>query len=1024
MRINNLNPNKITPYKQNNQRCNLAKFASFDNVSFKSKEKTSDKTIFNKIKNLFKIPKSYNINNISFTSKQKITSRQPNKNLQVLLQNEAIQNLINKRKIANATLEFLASLKEDDFKQLKALLRNKKIQESVSNEKINYSDLYNFATLEKERFKQLQIILRYKKIQELFNSEKIDCSDLYNFASLKKEKLEQLKTLLNNSKVLESINGKTIFGHHLYSFAKLEETSFKQLFALYDNEKIQKLINKEKMDGNDLCNLANLEEARFNQLQTLLNNEKIQKLIDENGINGSILCLLFELKEIQFSQLQTLLDDKIIQKLIDEDKINGYDLYCFASLQEDKSEQLQILLNNKRIHELLNKKRIRGYDISDFAEFRKDQFDILVMLMQRKGIKTQNGNSIINLIRMYSLINSNTNFSNIGFQEKIKLKEKLNEIKNLFTIKDLLNEDEIAKINSFIKKLSESINSIITPTQVNNENIHNMMSGFFANNNPQLEKLLATSDFSQFKKQGLPLKYPRQKFLEDLSAILENLSKDKQDEIINKLAISPIKNKYGKIIGYNGIINLNKLSNDKTEEKVLSIATKFIKENSIITGNKDLDNALNSLIEGMPEFINIIGKQQHLTQQFSVDIHILTVLQHAMSNKNYQNLSNLDKTCLKFATILHDIAKSEKTIDKSHPEFSAFYAKDILKKYNFPKEIKDRIFELVKNHHWLEKYNKNEVSADYTASLFRHKDDYAIAKIMADADLKGVSDEFYEYFSSALKEARQMPIQNSLNNINSLGQLIFTSKIIRKDLIPKIRYGDVDYKVRDFTKINQDTDLSKFGFAPEVTYDALRLLIHANNKAINLEAINALSDNSNGSFLCSSYISLDNIMTFSNKKFGASLEAENVNIANASSLNQTSGAKKDFKMFSAIITGNDNYLSQFRTKIPSIIKKELELTDEEYIELYELLASKKYLSQIKDDETYSIKGKNIKGEKIKKAIQKAQDELLNNETNNEINLYNPKINAFIARVNSIDKIPQEYLNFVQEYDLPIYLLGE
>ena len=426
----------------------------------------------------------------------------------------------------------------------------------------------------------------------------------------------------------------------------------------------------------------------------------------------------------------------------------------------------------------------------------------------------------------------------------------------------------------------------------------------------------------------------------------------------------------------------------------------------------------------MPEFINIIGKQQHLTQKFSVDIHILTVLQKAMSNKNYQNLSNLDKTCLKFATILHDIAKSEGVIDKSHPEFSALYTKDILEKYKLPKEVKDRIFELIKNHHWLEKYNKNEVSADYTASLFRQKDDYAIAKIIAEADLKGVSDEFYGYFSDALEEKRQMPIQNSLNKINSLGQLIFTSKIIRKDLIPKISYQGVDYKVIDFTKINQNTDLSKFGFAPEVTYDSLRLLVHMIEKIIDLKMVNELLNTANQGFLCSSYISLDNITTYDDRKFGVSLEAENVNIANASDSNQGSGNRKDFNIFSAIISGNDEYLSQFRKKIPSIIKKELELSDEEYIELYELIASKKYLSQIKDDETYSIKGKNIRGKKIKEAIQKAQDKLFNNKENNEVNLYNPKINAFIARVNSIDKIPQECLNFVQKYDLPIYLLGE
>ena len=797
-----------------------------------------------------------------------------------------------------------------------------------------------------------------------------------------------------------------------------------QILKLLEYEYIQKLLINKGISANDLHNLARCNNTEFAQLQAILKNEKINKLIDKKKIDIYNIGGLARLNDTELARFYILLDDKKIKKAWNKKGYNYTFLSIFARFNDTQLKQLYILLDNKQIIKLIKKNKIYGLDLCDFAKLGKNQFDTLIMLLQNKRIKTQNANSIMNLVSVYTTINSDVNLNNLSFKEKMRLKKELDEIKNLFKIKDLLNEDEIAKINSFDEKLSKSLNSIITPTQVSDENIRNMMRGFFANNNPQLEKLLAKTDFSQFKKQGLPLKYPRQKFLEDLSAIFENLSQDKQDEIMNKLDISPIKNEFGEIIGYNGIIDLNKLSDDEIEGKVLSIATKFIKENSIITGNKDLDYALNSLIEGMPEFINIIGKQQHLTQQFSVDIHILTVLQKAISNKNYQNLSNLDKTCLKFATILHDIAKSEGIIDKSHPEFSALYAKDILKKYKFPREIKDRIFELIKNHHWLEKYNKNQVSADYTASLFRHKDDYTIAKIMAEADLKGVSDEFYGYFSDALEEKRQMPIQNSLNKINSFGQLIFTSKIIRKDLIPKINYQGVDYKVIDFTKINQDTDLSKFGFAPEVTYDSLRLLVHMIEKVIDLKMVNELLNTANQGFLCGSYISPDNFTTYDDRKFGVSLEAENANIANASDSNQGSGNKKDFNIFSAIISGNDEYLSQFRKKIPSIIKEELELSDEEYIALYELIASKKYLSQIKDDKTYSIKRKRITGKKIKKAIQKAQDELFNKRENNEVNLYNPKINAFVARVNSIEKIPQKCLDFVQKYDLPIYILGE
>ena len=39
-------------------------------------------------------------------------------------------------------------------------------------------------------------------------------------------------------------------------------------------------------------------------------------------------------------------------------------------------------------------------------------------------------------------------------------------------------------------------------------------------------------------------------------------------------------------------------------------------------------------------------------------------------------------------------------------------------------------------------------------------------------------------------------------------------------------------------------------------------------------------------------------------------------------------------------------------------------------------------------------------------------------------MLNPKINAFVAKVNSIDEIPQPFLEFVQKHNLPIYILGK
>ena len=324
----------------------------------------------------------------------------------------------------------------------------------------------------------------------------------------------------------------------------------------------------------------------------------------------------------------------------------------------------------------------------------------------------------------------------------------------------------------------------------------------------------------------------------------------------------------------------------------------------------------------------------------------------------------------------------------------------------------------------IEKYNKGEVTSDYIASLFRHKDDYSIAKIMADADLKGVSEEFYNTYADALNIEKQMPVSESLYKINSTGQLVFTSKIIKDNLIPTVEHNGSVYKVIDFTKMSKSADLSQYGFTPGTTVDSARFYVHMADSAENLETVDCLSDVANGSFLCASYISTGNKNTYNNSKFGVSLEAENVNIANAANENQCSGGHKGFDIFSEIISGNDDQLSHYRDTIPTRIKNQLHLNEREYAELYQMFASKKHISQIKDNEIYTVGRKTLRGDRIKKAIQTAGNDLFSPDSHNESNLYNPKINAFVAKVNSIEEIPESFLKFVQKHNLPIYLLGE
>jgi len=81
------------------------------------------------------------------------------------------------------------------------------------------------------------------------------------------------------------------------------------------------------------------------------------------------------------------------------------------------------------------------------------------------------------------------------------------------------------------------------------------------------------------------------------------------------------------------------------------------------------------------------------------------------------------------------------------------------------------------------------------------------------------------------------------------------------------------------------------------------------------------------------------------------------------------------------------------------------------------------MSQIIDEKIYDVDGAKIKGENIKAFIRRADDKLLG-RFHNEVNLNKPNVNAFVAKVKTIEEIPDEFLDFVYKYDLPIFILGK
>lgn len=214
-------------------------------------------------------------------------------------------------------------------------------------------------------------------------------------------------------------------------------------------------------------------------------------------------------------------------------------------------------------------------------------------------------------------------------------------------------------------------------------------------------------DLAKYEKTGFPLKYSRQEFTQRLKDLVNNMPIEAQREILKKFNIE---------LNYTGdsfeLRDVPKIPRDIKNPLEFAIKTeieRFTKENEIEIDNPEVKVFLDDFIKLAPEFLFIVGKKQHETHAYTVDVHTIKVLQNAIEHPEYKNLSAEDKMVLNTAILLHDIAKQfvdTKTPDDSHAEYGYNYAIKILDRFNLSNDIKQRIVKLIRNHEFFKSYNQ------------------------------------------------------------------------------------------------------------------------------------------------------------------------------------------------------------------------------------------------------------------------------------------------------------------------------
>lgn len=628
--------------------------------------------------------------------------------------------------------------------------------------------------------------------------------------------------------------------------------------------------------------------------------------------------------------------------------------------------------------------------------------------------------------------------------KSLSLSQKINTMSALSALPsemlNLLRRYTDVDIDAIIAKLTVSLGKKKDIISIPEEQQKLFMQNVIANNNKDAENVIKTFDFAQYEKQGLPLKYSRNSFTSNIENIIKELSTEEQTEVLEHFGL--VRGN----AGFDGLSTNKPYTGEKASRQVIETAKRvqqeiemFTAKNEVKTGDETVDRVMNGLIQGLPEFTSVVGKEQHGTHAYSVDIHTLKVLQSAMNNPLYETLPDVDKTILKIAALVHDFGKKGGVVDAGHASVSSEYAAAIMEKFNIPAGIKDRIIDIVENHHWFEAYNTGRASAQDVAVRCRRPQDFAIYEILAKADFENVNKDFHIARSEGVHNQaefdkfmhdKMQAIDEALNLMYSKANLVFDTKFMKNgEFFPRettvINGEKTELKVLDLNKLDNNENLQEYGFSTGVTKENARFIVHMTSpNEASMESVRILTANSlNQSAWSTSLVKASNNRTYSNRNFGFVFDVDLANISEAYYQNTGSGTSKNIETFKRILfTGNNEARTYVRDNLlKELSKNGIELNDAEYIQLAKYLASKKYTTQITKD--IKIGNKVINHTDLVKGLEKSRDELFNGgDIHSEMVPLNPRIKGLIAKVEKLEDCPDEFLLFAKKHNLPIILM--
>ena len=882
-----------------------------------------------------------------------------------------------------------------------------------------------------------------------------------------KELLTLSDTDFNRSKEIVNIQGRKFNGAGLKKLTEnLTDDELKKVPYIatvledgrYNEQRAQFSID-------EIITLAKLPKERFKKLEkffnfsieerTNFNHDEIVSLLElsDDELNKAIALIKIP-ERPTFSQfnLDTI---KALAKLPKENLDSIRDLFKIEGRIELSTYDIE-KLTTLSLKELETAKKLAFIpDRGDYSQFNGDDLVVLSKLSPKELKKAQkyfyipslydrqlNG-STIKLLQRYEGIKS---FEGLTIaQKRMLLKDLIKENTNLFNTNidylEIANcgiiprnkEEYCSLLPRLVKSIGISTNELTPEVKAN---FYGALSSIEAPN----------SSFRNFDFENpnfkIDLTYPRKQFVSDISQILKPLTKEQRNIVCNYFGFEIISNEgryfmNGYPVNLNNGVELAKIDDVNLKqiiEQMRPLVKKFSENNTVsINGEPQLSKEINDIIKAFPEFITEIGKKQHATHDYTLDVHSLKVLQEVMNNPRYQNLSDKDKFTLKIAALLHDITKQENLRDVMHPQESAFDIYYLLDKLKLPEDEKLQIYQIVKDHNWLQKYNIKDLNRRKTIAKdiafdLRKGNSFEMASILTEADMQAVkrNGAFFDGYADILKQGEQ-EVGEYVRQIKQSAIHLPQTKLPKASelIVDGDKVKEVTTKLTNGTEIKNkviylepNLDLSKYGFSDNLNSDDLNVLIHALNTGEQSTIFQALGQIDSDALLSTSYVNYGqgNYHAFRQQGFILDVDSDDINAGYFRDFGSGYGKTLDKLKENYLFNGS---WSQFRTYCSEELKKLLNMDDIEYMKFYEQIKNKSITEIDKEYPQAAVALREFfkKMEGGKRRYGRQYNEML---------ITRPKIQGVFnyGKSNDISKIPEFLRIYAQENDLPIVYFGK